>query len=60
MPPHKATTLREKYDQALHYARDKRLPAEAPRPLPTSYWHPENIELLERYEQWLWGCHCGW
>jgi integrase/recombinase XerC len=53
MPPHEATTLREIYDQGLHYARDKRLPAEAPRPLPTSYWHPDNIELLERYEHWL-------
>jgi len=55
MPPYRAITLREKYDQALHYARDQRLPAEAPRPLPTSYWHPGNIKLLERYEQWLWG-----
>src|SRR5690606_35867094 len=22
---------------------------------PTSSWHPDNIELLERYEGWLWG-----
>ena len=55
MPPHKAITIREKYDQALHYARDQRLSADVPRPLPTSSWHPDNIELLERYEQWLWG-----
>jgi integrase/recombinase XerD len=53
MPPHKATTTRERYDQALHYARDERLPAEAPRPLPTSCWPWENIELLERYHRWL-------
>ena len=55
MPPRKAITIREKYDQALHYARDQRLPADAPRPLPTSSWHPDNIDLLERYEGWLWG-----
>lgn len=55
MPPRKAITIREKYDQALHYARDQRLPAGAPRPLPTSAWHPDNIELLAHYEQWLWG-----
>ncbi|MCI0423778.1 MAG: tyrosine-type recombinase/integrase, partial [Acidobacteria bacterium] len=53
MPPHKATTARERYDQALHYARDGRLPAEAPRPLPTRYWCNENIELLERFHHWL-------
>jgi site-specific recombinase XerD len=55
MPPRKAITIREKYDQALHYARDQRLPAGAPRPLPTSAWHPDNIELLAHYEGWLWG-----
>jgi site-specific recombinase XerD len=53
MPPHKATTIRERYDQALHYAREDRLPPDAPRPLPTSHWPKENIELLERYHQWL-------
>ena len=53
MPPHKATTTNERYDQALHYARDQRLPADAPRPLPTKYWCKENIKLLERFHLWL-------
>ena len=53
MPPHKATTTRERYDQALHYARDDRLPPDALRPLPTRYWCRENIEVLERYHLWL-------
>jgi integrase/recombinase XerC len=55
MPPHKAITLREKYDQALHYAHDQRLPPGMARPLATAHWHPDNIQLLERYEQWLSG-----
>ncbi len=53
MPPHKAATTRERYDQALHYARDDRLPAKASRPLPTSHWPEENVELLEHYHKWL-------
>src|SRR5687768_4866894 len=53
MPPHKATTTRERYNQALSYARDGRLPRDAPRPLPTKHWPKENIELLERFHQWL-------
>ena len=55
MPPHKAITLREKYDQALHYARDQHLPVGMPRPLASSHWHPDNLALFERYEQWLVG-----
>jgi site-specific recombinase XerD len=55
MSPRKATSTRERYDQALQYAKDDRLPPEAPRPLPTSHWLAENIQLLERYHQWLLG-----
>ena len=29
------------------------MPADAPRPLPTSHWPKENIEFLERYRDWL-------
>ncbi len=52
-PPHAATTIAEQYDQALKYARDQRLPPEAPRPRPTRQWPPENVRLLERYYTWL-------
>ncbi|MGH7811333.1 MAG: hypothetical protein ACREP5_13740, partial [Candidatus Binatia bacterium] len=55
MPPHKANTLAERYDRSLRYGRGKHVPAEAPRPLPTCHWHTDNLELLERYERWLWG-----
>jgi site-specific recombinase XerD len=55
MPPHKATTLAGRYDQALKYARDNNLPAGAPRPCPTSQWPKENIRLLEKYYAWLIG-----
>ena len=41
------------YDQALRYARDKRLPPDHPRPRPTSEWPLENIALLEEYCDWL-------
>ncbi|HVN53752.1 MAG TPA: hypothetical protein VMT46_05430 [Anaerolineaceae bacterium] len=52
-PPKTATTVAEIYDQALIYARDQNLPAEAPRPHSTKDWPPENIALLERYREWL-------
>lgn len=55
MPPHKATTIPGRYDQALLYARDRNLPLEAPRPCPTSQWPQENIRLLEKYYAWLIG-----
>lgn len=57
MPPRKVSTLTlaERYDQSLRYGRGKHVPAGAPRPLPTSHWHPDNIALLQRYEGWLWG-----
>ncbi|MBI5028893.1 MAG: tyrosine-type recombinase/integrase [Chloroflexi bacterium] len=52
-PLHKATTVAERYDQARHYARDDRLPPDAPHPQPTSAWPAENVRLLERYHAWL-------
>jgi site-specific recombinase XerD len=57
MPPRKITTLTlaERYDQSLCYGRGKHVPAGVARPLPTSHWPKENIELLERYERWLYG-----
>lgn len=55
MPAPKAVTLAERYDRSLRYGRGKHVPADVLRPLPTGHWHPENIALLERYEQWLWG-----
>jgi integrase/recombinase XerC len=47
------TTVAERYDLALRYARGPRLPPDVPRPLPTRFWPQENIELLERYQAWL-------
>jgi site-specific recombinase XerD len=55
MPTPKASTLAEKYDRSLRYARGKQAPAGMCKPHPTSRWPQENIELLERYEQWLSG-----
>jgi site-specific recombinase XerD len=55
MPTPKASTLAEKYDRSLRYARGKQAPAGMCKPQPTSRWPQENIELLERYEQWLLG-----
>lgn len=49
------TTMRERYDQALEYCHDKKLPPEAPRPGFTCDWPPENVNLLERYAGWLRG-----
>ncbi len=48
-------TPAERYDRSLHYGRGKHVPQGAPRPLSTSHWPRENIELLEGYEQWLLG-----
>jgi integrase/recombinase XerD len=45
----------ERYDQALHYARDQRLTPEAPQPKPTKDWPSENVDLLIRYGEWLAG-----
>lgn len=49
------TSMPDRYDQALKYARDRDLPPEAPRPHPTSDWPPENVALLEQYAEWLAG-----
>ncbi len=49
------TTMRERYDQALEYCHDKRLPPDSPRPKPTQDWPPENVKLLEQYAGWLSG-----
>ncbi len=54
-PPQKATTVAGRYDQALHHARDQRLPPDAPRPCPTGQWPQENVRLLEKYHAWLIG-----
>jgi hypothetical protein len=56
-PRHQRITDRaaERYDQALRYGQDTRLPPGAPRPLPTSRWPPENVAPLERYRAWLLG-----
>lgn len=53
MPTPKAFSVAAYYDRSLRYARGKRLPEDAPRPNPTSFWPQENIELLERYRNWL-------
>jgi site-specific recombinase XerD len=52
-PPHAATTLAERYDMALTYAREDRLPPDAPRPAPTKDWAEANLEFLARYRTWL-------
>jgi site-specific recombinase XerD len=46
-------TAAARYDRALFRAKDGRLPAGHPRPLPTAAWPPENVALLERYRDWL-------
>lgn len=53
-PPHRVTsTAAERYDQALAYGHHRRLPADAPRPQPTSAWPPENVTLLARFREWV-------
>jgi site-specific recombinase XerD len=54
-PLYAPVTIAEKYDNALHYARDDKLPEDQPRPQPTSAWPPENLRLLEQYVEWLLG-----
>lgn len=55
MHPHQATTVTGRYDQALKYARDKKVPPGVKRPAPTSQWPLENVRLLEKYYAWLIG-----
>jgi site-specific recombinase XerD len=52
-PPRRVDHPAERYDQSLHYARDKHLPPEAPRPKPTREWPPENVALLVQYAEYL-------
>ena len=52
-PTHAAATIAGRYDLGLLYARHKNLPADAPRPCPSSHWPPENVRLLEKYAEWL-------
>ncbi len=47
------TSAAARYDSILHGAHHRRLPCEHRIPQPTSAWLPENVELLERYYQWL-------
>jgi site-specific recombinase XerD len=54
-PRPRGRTVAERYDLSLHYARDDRLPLEAPRPQPTKFWPEANIRLLERFHAWLMG-----
>lgn len=52
-PFHKAATLAEHYDQGLQLVRNQRLPADYIAPKSTSFWPKENIELYEKYRDWL-------
>ena len=52
-PFHKAATLAEHYDQGLQLVRNRRLPADYTAPKPTFFWPKENIELYEKYRDWL-------
>jgi integrase/recombinase XerD len=54
-PRRRMTSMPERYDQALEFCHDKRLPPEAPRPQPTACWPAENTALLELYAAWLSG-----
>jgi site-specific recombinase XerD len=47
------TSAAARYDQALHLARDSRLPRDYPTPRPTPEWPHENVALLEQYREWL-------
>jgi len=49
------TTVAARYDRALSKAREWQLPADFPRPQPTSAWPAENLLLLEQYRTWLLG-----
>jgi integrase/recombinase XerD len=47
------TSAAERYDTALHRAKDGRLPPGFPSPDPTADWPSDNIALLEQYRDWL-------
>ena len=52
-PLHREHSLAEHYDQTLRLTRFEQLPEGQPRPQPTSTWPKENIELYERYRDFL-------
>lgn len=43
------------YDRALHYARHRHLLPGTQLPQSTAAWPPENITLLQQYQDWLLG-----
>ncbi len=47
------TSVADRYDHALRYARHRRLPPDAARPQPTAAWPSENVAWLEHYRDWL-------
>lgn len=48
-----STEVAARYDHALQYGRDYRLPPDAPRPQPTLAWPPESIACLQRFATWV-------
>jgi site-specific recombinase XerD len=59
-PTKAAVTPTQIYDQALKYARDQRLPPDAPRPGYTDTWLAENVATLKRYCEWLVSGGASW
>ena len=47
------TAVAERYDKALSRARHTHLPPGTPVPQPTAAWPPENVVLLEQFQEWL-------
>jgi site-specific recombinase XerD len=47
------TSVTERYDKALSRARHTHLPPGTPVPQPTAAWPPENVALLQQYQEWL-------
>ncbi len=47
------TAVAERYDNALRRARHTHLPPGTPVPQPTAIWPPENVALLQQYQEWL-------
>ena len=48
------TSAAARYDRALHRSQALNpLPDEVAQPLPTSCWPQENVDLLEKYREWL-------
>lgn len=54
MSDQKKTTAAKRYDRSLRRSHALYpLPAGCPVPQPTADWPEENVELLERYREWL-------